>query len=202
MPENSKASEQIAFPMSRSPIGAFFIVVPALIIVVGAIAQITTKMPLLLRFMILAVMASCIVLLKSAIEEMCDISVEWSAQGVTVKNLFGATTYYWSQVERVELFDPGATFGDMGRHEETRHAIGLYIRNPDKQQRADGDPPDVMVVSRAGSAGDTIPKLVERLSTAKRYGGGKDARKLGGTGNANGSRSAKAFRRPVVTPAA
>lgn len=40
--------------------------------------------------------------------------MKWSAMlGITVRRLLGAESYYWSQVRRVAVFDPGATFGDL-----------------------------------------------------------------------------------------
>lgn len=202
MPANAQPQEQVIFPAHVSPIGIFFVVVPVLIMIFGALSLSMMRLPIVLMILLLVVMGSCAVLLKSAVEEMGQVVIDWSGQGITVKTLLASTSYYWSHIERVELYDPGATFGDKGRHEELRMAIGLYLRDPERKQRDESEPPDVMLVSRTDGSADKIPKLVERLSNAKRYGGGKDARKLGAAGSANGGRAARSFRKQANAPAA
>ncbi len=195
-------TDQMVFPAHPSPIGIFFVAVPGLIIVFIGVCFSIYVLPLILKILLLPVLGSCIYAVKNALDEMGQVTLEWSGQGLTVHRILGSDSYYWSHVEGVELYDPGATFGDLGRHEEKRQAIGLFVRDPARKQRPHGSPPDVMVVSRAGEAADKIPKLVERLSNAKRFGGGKDARKLGAAAAtdskgkpAKSSKSSKAFRR-------
>ena len=120
----------------------------------------------------------------------------WSARSHNI--LAEQSHYNWSNIERVELYDPGATFGDFGRHAESRSAIGLFIRDPAKTNRQLGDLPDVMLISRVGAAAEKIPKLSERLSNARRYGGGKDSRKIGSSAPAGKGRTAKQFRRSAA----
>ena len=201
MPGSTPASEKIAFPARFSPIGAFFVVVTGGIVVCSALAMLGHRVPVLLMLLIVGVMACCLKLLKEAVEDMGDVTIEWSSQGLDVHRLTGSSSYSWSQIDGVELFDPGGTFGDHGRHEEKRAAIGLYLRDPERKQRP--ALPDVMVVSRAGEAADKIPKLCERLSHAKRFAGGKDARRLGGhAASPVAGRAVKSFRRTATAASA
>jgi hypothetical protein len=115
-----------------------------------------------------------------------------------VRRITGSSTYYWSQIDRIEVFDGGASFGD---NEERRAGIALYMRDPQRKVAGDapkkvGDaPPDVQLISYTGDMAAKIPKLVERLSNAKRAaGGGKDARRLGAK-PAQGNKAGKSFRR-------
>ena len=202
MPSSSStppSNDTVTFPLHLSPIGIFFTIVPALVIATAAYCFMIYKLPIVLMLLMIAVSGCCAALIKAAIEEMGPVTVEWSTQGVTVRGVLGAMSYYWSHIERVETYDPGATFGDRGRHEEQRVAIGLFIRKPAKKNVVGDDVPDIMIISRAGEAGEKIPKLAERLSNARRYGG-KDTRKIGGQ-PAN-SRQARQFRRTASATAA
>ena len=202
MATSTPTTEQLVFPTHVSPIGVYFAVVSSLGIAFAIATISTSRLPIVLMVLLFAVVCCCVALLKNAIDEMGAVTIEWSSQGVTVRRLLGSVSYYWSHIERVDLYDPGATFGDNGRHEEKRMAIGLFIRDPAKVNRAPGDLPDVMLVSRVGAAAEKIPKLSERLSNAKRYGGGKDGRKIGGTVPAGNGRSPKQFRRSAAAKAA
>lgn len=196
--------DKIVFPASYAPIGIFFAVVPILVVLGIAACLVFVRLPILVMLPLLAVAGCCVVLAKEAIDEMGQVTVEWSAQGLTVHRVLGSVSYYWSHMEGVEGYDPGATFGDFGRHEEKRQAIGLFIRDPNRKARDAGAPPDVMVVSRAGDAGEKIPKLVERIAHARRYGGGKDARKFGAAPPAKSAskpaaaKAARSFRRTAA----
>lgn len=201
MTGNNPASEKIAFPPRFSPIGAFFVVVTGCVVAFSSVAMFDHKVPVLLMLLIVSVMGCCFKLLKEAVEDMGSVTVEWSSQSLEVHRLTGSSSYSWSQIDAVELFDPGATFGDHGRHEEKRAAIGVYLRDPARKQRP--AMPDVMVVSRAGEAADKIPKLCERLSHAKRFAGGKDARRLGAhVASPAAGRAAKSFRRTATAASA
>lgn len=198
MPTSAQTTDKIQFPTHASPIGIYFASVSSLTIVFAVGTLVTARLPIILMLLLVAVAACCVALLKQAIDEMSAVSIEWSNQGVTVGRLLGTVNYTWSHIERVELFDPGATFGDNGRHEEKRTAIGLYIQDPAKKNRPSGDLPDVMLISRVGAAAEKIPKLAERLSNARRYGGGKDGRKIGTSAPAGKGRSSKQFRRSAA----
>lgn len=202
MSSSPTTSDKIHFPTHLSPIGIYFAVVPGLVVVFAAATLLTTRMPIVLMILIGAVAACCVALLKQAIDEMGAVTIEWSNQGVKVSRPLGSVDYAWSHIERVELYDPSATFGDNGRHEEKRSAIGLYIHDPAKKNRPSGDLPDVMLISRVGAAAEKIPKLSERLSNARRYGGGKDGRKIGTNAPAGKGRSGKQFRRSAAASAA
>lgn len=202
MTATAPTTEKMVFPAHAAPIGIFFIVVPTLVILATAACLLLQRLPFFLIMPMLAVAVSCMVLVKEAIEEMGQVTLEWSGQGLTVHRVLGSVSYYWSHVEAVESFDPGATFGDLGRHEEGRTAIGLFIRNPMRKERPIGAPPDVMLVSRTGEDGDRLPKLAERLGFVRRYGGGKEARRLGGAaGEAPAkpkTKAARSFRRTAA----
>ncbi len=195
MSSSPSTPEQIQFPTRFSPIGVYFAVVSSLTITFALATFLSTRLPLPLMGLLLAVIGCCVVLLRNSIEEMGSVTIEWSSQGVTCRRPLGSVSYYWSHIERVELYDPGATFGDFGRHEDGRSAIGLFLRNPANANKPASDVPDVMLISRVGEAAEKIPKLAERLSNAKRYGGGKDARKIGVNAPVVSPRSSKQFRR-------
>jgi|LNFM01.1.fsa_nt_gb hypothetical protein len=191
--------EQILFPTRISPIGVFFVIVSSLTIAFALVTFLSTRLPIPLMVLLFAVVGCCAVLLRNAIEEMAAVTIEWSSQGVTCRRLLGSVSYYWSHIERVELYDPGATFGDFGRHEGGRSAIGLYLRDAAKANKPASDVPDVMLVSRVGEAAEKIPKLADRLSNAKRFGGGRDSRKIGGVAPAaSPPRAGKQFRRSAA----
>ncbi len=198
-------SDKVVFPPSFSPIGIFFVVVPSLVVLGIVACLVFQRLPILVMLPLLAVAGCCVVLAKEAIDEMGKVTIEWSPQGLTVHRTLGSVSYYWSHMEGVEGYDPGATFGDFGRHEEKRAAIGLFIRDPNRKARDAGAMPDVMIVSRAGAEGEKIPKLVERIAHARRYGGGKGSRKFGAAAPANvaskptaKSKSARSFRRAAA----
>ncbi len=173
------SADKVVFPRSISPIGVYFVVVPSVVVLGIAACLVFQRLPILVMLPLLAVAGCCMALVKESIDEMGQVTVEWTSQGLTVHRTLGSVSYYWSHMEGVEMYDPGATFGDFGRHEEKRAAIGLFIRDPNRKARDAGAMPDVMIVSRAGDEGDKIPKVVERLAHARRYGGGKEARKFG-----------------------
>ena len=209
MSASPPTTDKVDFPTCVSPIGIYFAVVASLIIVFAASTFLTTKLPIVLMLLLVTVVACCFALLKTAIDEMGAVTIEWSNQGVTVRRLMGSVSYYWSHVERVDLYDPGATFGDNGRHAENRSAIGLFIRDPAKPNRPSGDLPDLMLISRVGDAAEKIPKLSERLSNSKRYGGGRDGRKIGSAAQRSAApaapakaRSSKQFRRSAASKVA
>ena len=197
-PASTPATEQVEFATRVSPIGIFFGVVSASVVVCAAITMASHKPPVLLMLLMMGVMGCCIKLLKNAIEDMGQVTIEWSSQALVVHRLTGNSSYSWSQIDSVKLFDPGATFGDHGRHEEKRAAIGLYLRDPERKQLP--DLPDVMVVSRAGEDAEKIAKLCERLAHAKRFAGGKEVRRVGAVAIPAG-RAAKSFRRTAAAPA-
>jgi hypothetical protein len=201
MAANTPHSETVEFPHHPSPIGVFFVVVPTLVVVFGAIVIASYRLPWIMYILVATVMGCAAVLAKTAIDEIGKVKIEWSAQGVTVHRILGSESFYWSHVERVELLDPGATFGDNGRHDEGRSAIGIFIRDPQRKDRPLSDTPDAMLVSRVGEQAGKIPKLAERLANAKRFGGGKDGRKLGGSAPSQPGRAAKQFRRTASAAA-
>jgi hypothetical protein len=197
---STPAVDKVVFPASFAPIGIFFVVVPALVVIGIAACLMFHSLPIFVIMPLLAVAGCCVYLVKEAIDEMGPVTVQWSTQGLTVHKALGSVSYYWSHMEAVEGYDPGATFGDFGRHEEKRQAIGLFLRDPNRKSRDAGALPDVMIVSRAGEAGENIAKVVERLAHARRYGGGKDARKFGAaqSNSAAGAKPARAFRRAAA----
>lgn len=194
MPDSAPKSDTLVFPMHVSPIGIFFVIVPTVVILFTGMALWTTKLPLPLIGLLLVVVASCVALAKAAIDEMGAVTIEWSGQCVTIHRVMGSETYYWSHVERIETFDPGATFGDLGRHEEKRIALGLLVCDRTKKGALAEAPPNVLLISRVNEDKERIPKLAERLGNAKRNGG-KEMRKLGGAAQAANGKSPKSFRR-------
>lgn len=175
---NAPASDQMVFPAAISPIGAFFVAVPAAIILTAAFVLVTHELSLIVIAVLPIVMVSCAMLIKQAVTDMCEVTVEWSSQGLTVGRITGGTAFVWTEVEKIEAHDPGVGFGDAAGG-DGRASLGLYIRNPERKEREHGEPPDLIVLSRAGVEAEKIPKLVDRLSTAKRGAGGKQGRRFG-----------------------
>lgn len=191
-------AERADFPMRISPIGGFFLAVPALIIVVILWTIAAHPLPIYIIVLLLVIVGCCGKLVMEAIIDVGQVSVEWTSLGVTIYKPIGSCTFTWSEVEKVEKHDPGATFGDMGRHEEGRAGVGLYIRNPNRGAERERDaPPDVLIVSRCGAEAERVAKLAEKLAHAKRFAGGRDPRRGGATA-ASGGRSAKAFRKTAA----
>lgn len=195
-------SERIDFPARVSPIGAFFVLIPTLILFTIGWTIVHHRMPIYIILLLLVVAGCCGKLLKEAIEDLGPVSVSWTSQGVTVNRLIGSYTFSWSQVEKVEKHDPGATFGDFGRHEDGRAGVGLFIRNPDRKDRAIDAPPDVLILSRCGSDADKVANLADRLVHAKRFAGGKDPRRGGVVPAGGANRPNKAFRKSATVTAA
>ena len=188
------------FPARVSPIGAFFVLVPFLSLVTIGWTIAHHRLPIYIILLLVVVAGCCGKLLKEAIEDLGPVGVEWTNQGVTVSRLLGSYSFTWSQVEKVEKHDPGATFGDFGRHEDSRAGVGLFIRNPDRKERAIDAAPDVLILSRCGADAEKVGKLAERLTHAKRFAGSKDPRRSG-VGPA-GNRSNKVFRKSATVTAA
>jgi len=187
------ASEQMVFSPAIAPIGVFFALVPAFISLAALVAIIFNSLPLSLIALLLGLVGCCTMLIKRAVGDMCQVTVEWSPQGLTIHRLFGGATYPWTHIERIEMLDPGATFADFGRHEELRAGVGLFLRDPSRKERLPGDPPDVLVLSRCGGEAERIPKLTEKLSAAKRgANGGRDIRKIGAPPTIGAPKQAKA----------
>jgi hypothetical protein len=201
---NAPSSENMVFPAAIAPIGVFFVVVPAAIILAAIYVLVRYNLPWIIIASLPVVIVTCGMLIKQAVSDMSEVTVEWSSQGLTVRSALGGSIYSWTELEKIELHNPGASFGDRGRADDARASIGLFVRDPSRKEREHDAPPDVTILSRSGDDVAQLPKLVERLSAMKRgNGGGKDGpRKFGAPAPALGKAAksgkaagAKSFRR-------
>lgn len=191
----SKQAESIEFPAQNSPIAMFFAVVPALTFFAVVFALLRNSFPTYLVGQLLVVAGGCLFMVKLALEGLGPVTLEMTPQELVVKRMLGSTSYPWSNIESVKLFDPGATFANSGRGEEAHAAIGLFLRAPDKKAR-DGDAePDVILISASAEEADKLAKACNRLELARRkaMGGASNEPRRGGLG-----KPAKGFRRPAA----
>ena len=187
-------TESMDFPARISPIGGFFLAVPTAIVATIVWTITFHALPIYITALLIVIAGCCVKLVKEAIEDLGQVTVEWTTQGVTVNRLIGSFAFSWSEVEK---HDPGATFGDSGRREDGRAGVGLFIRNHERgKERVSDTLPDVLIVSRCGADAERVVKLAEKLAHAKRFAGGRDPRR-GGIAQPAG-RSTKAFRKTAT----
>jgi hypothetical protein len=190
-----KSSELIEFPAQNPPIAIFFAVVPLLTLIAVAVVLLTNKFPLYLVGLLLVVAGGCAFLVKLALEGLGPVTLEMTQQELVVKRMLGASSYPWSNIESVKAFNPGPTFSNSGRGEDSHAGLGLFLRNQAKGARDVDAEPDVLLVSVPSGDADKITKACNRLELARRKALGNvnsDPRR-GGAG-----KPTKGFRRPAA----
>lgn len=183
------AATTILLPRGIPPMAAFFVAVPALTILAIGIAVMGNALPLPLTALLAIVVCSCGYWIKIALPQLGDVSIELTAQDLVIKRLTGRSTYPWSQVESVKLFDPGSTMADSSRNGEGRVGIGLFLRSTAKTRTPDS-PPDVTIITGSADTAEPIIKACERITSHHRRG----------PAGANGigfGRNVKGFRKPA-----
>ena len=195
-PATKTATEEIEFPAQNSPLAILFVVVSLLTLVVTVYVLAKVKLPTYLFGPLVVVAGSCAVLAKLALEGLGAITLEITQQELVIKRMIGSSSYSWSDIESVKLFDPGATFANGGRGAEAYIGIGLFMRKADKKERDPSADPDVLVAAFTSAEADIVSKACNRLDLARRRsmnGGGNDAKRGPGLG-----KPVKGFRRPAA----
>lgn len=188
-PAAAAAVTTIFLPRGISAMAAFFAAVPALTILAIGIAVMRNALPLPLTALLAIVACSCGYWIKIALPQLGDINIEMTAHDLVIKRLIGRSTYPWSQIESVKLFDPGSTLADSGRGEEGRVAIGLFLRSTAKTRTPDA-PPDVTVITGTADNAEPIIKACERITVHHRRG-------PAGANGVGFGRNLKGFRKPA-----
>lgn len=187
----------LVFQRPPSPLAIFFIAVPALLLLMLAITIANHKFPLPLLGLLAVLGGSCMFWISQAIGEIGTVTIEMTPEELRVKRLVGSSSYSWSFVESVKMFDPDSTMADGGRTDEGRAGIGLYLRDPNKKERAPDAPPDAVLVSGIGDLAEHIVKSIDKISNYHRRMANSDRGKPG-SGVAGFNMPKKAFRRPAV----
>lgn len=190
-PRNTPAAETITFERVRAPLAIFFVVVPAVLLLMIGVTFVNYKFPLALYGLLGAVGATCLVWIKLALDNIGNVAVELGAQQLSIKRLVGSTCHDWHDIELIKLVDPGATLADSGRQDEGRVGLGLYLKSK-AEQRADDAAPDEMIITANHDGAGAVIKASERLIAFHRKAAAGKGAAASGFG-----RTGKGFRRPA-----
>ena len=184
-----QVNDTIEFTRRRAPLAIFFLVVPALVLVMIVATVVTHRFPPVLLGLLAAVGASCAFWVKTSLEQIGSVVVEMAPQELRIKRLLGGVSYAWSDIDTIKLVDPGASLSDSGRQDGGRVGIGLYLRTKN-QNRTPEQPPDEIIITATQDGAAMVIKAGERIIAFHR----KAATKAAGS---NFGKTGKGFRRPA-----
>ena len=165
--QRPQASDILVFVRPRSPIALFFLILPVSIVVMIGVTVVSNSFPLHLLAVLAAVAGSCLFWIKTAAQQIGNVTIEMSAQTLIVRGLTGSQSYAWTDIEAIRLFDPGSTLADSRNHEGGRVGIGMFLRTKD-QNREEGAAPDVLVVTGTKDEAANVIKGCERMIAYQR----------------------------------